>query len=129
MAPVVFYDGHCPFCNFWVRTLLKYDRKKVFLFAPLSGKTATSYFNSKGIEIPDSIVFMENNTHLLASQAVFEIFKNLNGFFRLGLLFQWLPLRFTDLLYYRVANNRFVFGKPYKSCFSPKTEYKKRFLE
>ena len=129
MAPVVFYDGHCPFCNFWVRTLLKYDRKKVFLFAPLSGKTATSYFNNKGIEIPDSIVLMENNTHLLASQAVFEIFKKFNGFFRLGLLFQWLSLRFTDLLYYRVVNNRFVFGKPYKSCFSPKPEYKKRFLD
>jgi predicted DCC family thiol-disulfide oxidoreductase YuxK len=75
MAPVAFYDGHCPFCNFWVRTLPKYDRNKVFHFAHLSGKTATSYFNSKGIEIPDIIVLMENNTHLLASQAVFEIYK------------------------------------------------------
>ena len=122
MAPVVFYDGHCLFCNFWVRTLLKYDRKKVFLFAPLIGKTATSYFNSKGIEIPDSIVLMENNIHLLAFQAVFKIFKNLNVFFRLGLFFQWLPLRFTDLLYYRVrVANIVLFWEALQKLFFTKT--------
>lgn len=58
MAYVVFYDGHCPFCHFWICVLLKYYRKKVILFEPLSGKKAISYFNSKGIEIPDSIVLM-----------------------------------------------------------------------
>ena len=117
MAPLVFYDGQRPFCHFWVRDLLKYDRKNVFLFAPLSGKTATSYFNNKGIEIPDSIVLIENNTHLLASQAVFEIYKNLNGFFRLGLLFQWLFLRFTDLLYYWVAHIVLFLESPTKVVF------------
>jgi len=31
--PVVIYDEECALCNFWVRFLLRTDRRGVFLFA------------------------------------------------------------------------------------------------
>ena len=129
MYPVIYYDGHCPFCHFWVRILLKYDKKAVFRFAPLTGKSATSYFAKQSRELPQSIVLIMEEKEYLASQAVFGILKILGGPFRMGLLFKILPLCFTDFVYHTIANNRFFFGKAYGRCFLPQPRHKDRFFD
>ena len=133
MSPILFYDGHCPFCHFWVRILLKYDKEEIFFFAPLTGASATSFFKKRGINIPESIVLVLNEKsdekYYLASTAIFKILKILGGPFRLGLLFQFLPLALTNLIYNAIAKNRFVFGKAYDSCFLPEARHRKRFLD
>jgi predicted DCC family thiol-disulfide oxidoreductase YuxK len=129
ISPLLFYDGHCPFCHFWVQFLLKYDTKKHFHYATLSGETARLFFEHKGIEVPQSIVLVEENRYFLASRAVFRILKKLGGIFKLGLVFQLLPRPMTDYFYYFIAKNRFVLGKPYDHCFLPIKEHKKRFLD
>lgn len=128
-TPILFYDGHCPFCHFWVRFLLKYDVKKRFYFTPLSGKNAQLFFKQKGIEVPESIVLVDEKRHYLASQAIFRIVRELGGIFKMVLVFEILPLQLTDYLYYFIAKNRFVLGGPYDRCFLPEMEHKNRFLD
>ena len=128
-TPLLFYDGHCPFCHFWVRFILKYDREKHFHFAPLSGETARMFFKQKKIDVPESIVLVEEDGYFLATPAIFRIIKKLGGVFKLGLVFQLLPLPLTNQLYYFIAKNRFLLRKPYDRCFLPKEAYRKRFLD
>ncbi len=128
-TPLLLYDGHCPFCHFWVRFLIKFDKKSVFRFAPLTGSNATAFFKKEGLEVPDSIVLVQDDRYFVASRAVFGILKTLGGAFRLGLLFQILPYHLTDWIYKGIAKNRFVFGKPYPQCFIPDKEQQTRFLD
>jgi predicted DCC family thiol-disulfide oxidoreductase YuxK len=96
-------------CHFWVRMLLKCDKKEIFCFAPLTGASATSFFEKRGMEVPESIVLVKGEKHYLASQEIWY-FKNILGPFRLGLVSEFLPLRFNNLTYDAIAKNRFVFG-------------------
>gem|GEM_PF-342903 len=43
---LIFYDGECGFCQFWIQFLLKRDHKNYFLFTPLQGKLALKYIES-----------------------------------------------------------------------------------
>jgi predicted DCC family thiol-disulfide oxidoreductase YuxK len=128
-TPILFYDGHCPFCHFWVKFLLKYDKKKHFYFAPLSGENAKLFFKQKGIEVPESIVLVDEKQYYLASEAIFCIARKLGGVFKMILVFKILPRQLTDHLYYFIAKNRFILGGPYDCCFLPEREHKNKFLD
>ncbi len=40
---IIFFDGECGFCNESVQFVLKRDKDKQFLFAPLQGETAKEW--------------------------------------------------------------------------------------
>ena len=79
-----------PFLSFWVRILLKYDKKEIFLFTHLTGVSAI-FFKKRGMEVTEIILLVINEKiaekYYLASQATFSILKILGRPFRLGLLF------------------------------------------
>ena len=87
------------------------------------------FFKQKKIDVPESIVLVEEDGYFLATPAIFRIIKKLGGVFKLGLVFQLLPLPLTNQLYYFIAKNRFLLRKPYDRCFLPKEEYRKWFLD
>ena len=61
MQYIVFFDDRCGLCERSVVFFLKRDTKKQFLFAPLSGKTATVELKEwlKSHSAVDSIVLVE----------------------------------------------------------------------
>ena len=101
---IIFYDGICPFCNFWVNKILKWDKEETFLFASLQGETAELFFKENSIlVIPNSLIYWEENkSYALRSLAVFEIAKHLKGFVGLIVIFRFyqlfLQMGFTHLL-------------------------------
>ena len=37
---IIFFDGYCGLCNFFVTTVIKLDKKRMFRYAPLQGELA-----------------------------------------------------------------------------------------
>ena len=105
-AGIVFYDGNCPFCFFWVDWLLKKDRKKQLEFAPLQGETA----KKMGVHTdePHTLIFVRSDsTQFSLASAVLEILKTLGRvWFFLYYLVAWIPRGFLDRIYLHIAKNR-----------------------
>ena len=127
---LLFFDGHCPFCHFWVRFLLKNDTSKKIHFAPLEGTTGKIFLAERNLNGEDSLVLWQpNKAYYTKSQAVFEITRMLGGGYHLFRIFSVLPIAFTDAVYSFVARNRFRFQKRYESCPLPDPAVKDRFIE
>src|SRR5262245_27950744 len=82
MKHLVFYDSTCGLCDHVVQWILKQDKKQIFLFAPLQGKTADSLL--QGISREDSLVLIENyqtphQKMYLFGKAAFRILWLLGG--------------------------------------------------
>jgi predicted DCC family thiol-disulfide oxidoreductase YuxK len=111
---IIFFDGVCNFCNFWVRFILKRDRKKYFLFAPLQGKTATEVlhgFDPANMSL-NSVILMEGSRLYTKSSASLRIARKLSGAWKLFYLFIVVPKPIRDWVYDIIARNRYKwFGK------------------
>jgi predicted DCC family thiol-disulfide oxidoreductase YuxK len=129
MTHLVFYDGECGLCDHAVQFILKHDKKKIFVFAPLQGKTASSYL--KPIPPLDTMVLIENypdNPRIYKrSQAAFRTLWLIGGFWTIPGLLYFLPKAFFDWGYNLVARNRHTLFST--SCPLPSKGEKKRFLE
>jgi predicted DCC family thiol-disulfide oxidoreductase YuxK len=131
---IVFYDGNCGFCDHTVQLLLKIDKKELFMFAPLQGKTAKKLLKEqlKRLLKEDTLVVIENvgesNEKMsIRSKAVFRIFWVLGGVWSLIGWLSFLPAFFFDWGYRLVARNRGHFFS--KECpLPPPRHTTKQFL-
>lgn len=127
---IIFFDAECPLCTFWVAWILKRDTHNHFLFAPLQGHCAEewkiNHFNSI-ILIPKAWVNEkiysdsegnptskrfswareETRPMLYGASAILSILKNIKQPYPfISYLLSYLPLKFHDFLYQKVAHNR-----------------------
>ena len=109
---IIYFDGICGLCNSFVKLLLKIDSD--LKFATLQGKTGQKLLNKMNFSNSDfdTVIFQKNDQIYTRSTAVFEIFKTIGGFWKILLIFSFLPISITDQLYRYIALKRFkVFGK------------------
>ena len=45
--PILLFDGHCNFCNAWVRFIVRRDTAKKILFAPLQSPVGRKMLEEK----------------------------------------------------------------------------------
>ena len=127
---IILYDGECSFCSFWVKFLLKRDKKDQFRFASLQSMTGIYYTDMHNInENIDSVILInKDGTCLIKTNAVFEILYLLGG---LGKFLYGLKIfpRFTrDFFYDIIAKMRYKLFKR-KACELPlNINYKSKFL-
>lgn len=126
---ILFYDGTCPLCHFFVRLILNSDRKKTLLFAPLQGKTALGLSLSGAAGLPDSVILLQDGQVYTASSAIFRIFRYLGRGWLFLSVFRILPVRFTDYLYRVIARNRTAWFGRYPECRLPQENEAHRFLD
>lgn len=127
---IVFYDGHCPLCHWSVRSLIKRDVKGQFYFASLQGSLGKQFVAERQLEHVDALLLWKpQHAFWVASEAVFQIIKRLNGGVKLFWIFSFLPRILTDALYRWIAQNRYRYWKPYTDCPLPAPEIKNRFLD
>ena len=111
---VVYYDGVCGLCDFFVNILIKIDSKGVLKFSSLQGDSGQKLlsnliFDKKEL---DTVLFRTNDQVYTRSTAVFKIIKSIGGIWRLFLLFDLLPTSFNDFIYRKISINRYkLFGK------------------
>ena len=111
---VVYYDGICGLCDFFVNLIVKIDSKGILKFSSLQGPSGQQLlidmkFDSKDF---DTVLFRNNDQVYTKSTAVFKIIKSIGGFWRVFLVFDLLPTSFSDFIYKKIAINRYkIFGK------------------
>ena len=124
---VIFFDGVCNFCNYWVNFVIKRDRQKKLKFTTLQGETARQY-HSKPRSL-SSVILIDKGKAYTQSSAAIRICKYLNGGWKLfyGLII--IPKLIRDYFYIIVARNRYKwFGKK-NECMAPTQEIRERFLD
>lgn len=126
--PIVFFDGVCGFCNFWVDFLIARDPDGLFAFAPLQGETARQLLPAADQNL-DSLVLWTPARVDRKSGAVVRILWRLGGGWRvLGGLIWLIPLPLRNLGYDLIARNRYrLFGKK-DVCRMPTPEERTRLL-
>jgi predicted DCC family thiol-disulfide oxidoreductase YuxK len=127
--PVIFFDGVCGLCNRSVDFLIRHDKRRLFLFAPLQGETAAKELSGSFTEQPDTIILKEDLQVYYKSTAVLRILSKIGGVWKLTAAGYIIPRYLRDIIYDIVANNRYkIFGKK-ESCRIPSPEERKIFLD
>jgi predicted DCC family thiol-disulfide oxidoreductase YuxK len=108
MNRIVFFDGPCPLCNWVIRWLMQADKKCIFMYAPLQGKTAEEKNLPKD---RDSMVLLEDGKNqkniYFSAKCVMKIFWLLGGKYRLIGWMYFMPKFLMDPWYRFVARNRY----------------------
>lgn len=113
---LVFFDGECPLCNRSVRTISAVDRKKVFYFAPLQGKTAHQKLPPSLLKKMGTLILIQDEgshqeRQWVEGKAVLRIGWLLGGKYALLGWLSFLPSFLFDVVYRAVAKNRHRFFK------------------
>lgn len=134
MQHLVFYDGECGLCDQTVQFLLKQDRQKQFVFAPLQGTTAQQYLKNIPLRLKtfDSVILIENykskNAQIyVMSKAIFRMLWLLGGVWALIGWLSFLPAFLFDWGYRLVARNRHRLF-PQTNCELPDPQNRDRFF-
>ncbi len=126
--PIVFFDGVCNLCNGAVQFIIRHDKQKRFLFAPLqseAGKRAVAALQGTA---PDSIILFYEGRYYIKSAAVLRIARLLGGVWALGYAAIIIPRFLLDPLYGFIARNRYRWFGRHDECMIPTPELRERFL-
>ncbi len=129
---ILFYDGDCAFCHYWVRFVLREDAQASFHFSPIGGGAWQLDFDvEQSQQFPDSIVLSaEEGAVFIKSDAVIAILQRLGGFWgALGIVLSWMPKKARDLAYDAVGRVRYrLFGRTSTQCPLVPEALRKRFV-
>ena len=127
--PVIFFDGFCGTCNFYVDLLLQIDRHEALIFAPIQGETAAALISEELRSNLSTIVFYNPTGEIYTkSMAVWQTFKLLPWPWRIISFARVIPLFISDFFYVLVARYRYLLGGRRTTCRLPEEGERSRFL-
>ncbi len=128
---VILFDGVCRLCNFWVRFVLRFDRRRQFLLCSMQSASGQRLLRWLGLPTREfqSLVYLDNGVAHQRSEAVLRILGRLPPPWPLLRVFRLVPAGLRDWLYDRIARHRYrIFGR-YDHCPLPDSGSRDRFLE
>jgi predicted DCC family thiol-disulfide oxidoreductase YuxK len=128
---VIVYDGHCNFCNGWVRFVMKHDSVGKFRYASAQSIAGSAILARIGLDSTDlrTIVLLDGSRYYEKSEAVFGILEGLGGFWSLLRVFRAVPRRVRDTGYTAFAQRRYRWFGRSESCDVPDAKWRNRYLE
>ena len=128
--PILLFDGHCNFCNAWVKLIVRRDTTKNILFAPLQSSVGKKMLEEHKIDVnyTESLVFFEEERYSVSSTAVLRICSHLEGWERHLQLLSVIPRPLRDALYHFIAKYRYKWFGRREQCMVPTSELRDRFL-
>ena len=128
--PILLFDGHCNFCNAWVKLIVHRDTAKNILFASLQSSVGKKMLEEHKIDVnyTDSLVFFEEERFSVSSTAALRIYSYLDGWERHLQLLSVVPRPFRDALYNFIAKYRYKWFGRREQCMVPTPELRERFL-
>ncbi|RKT01230.1 thiol-disulfide oxidoreductase DCC family protein [Chryseobacterium defluvii] len=128
---IVFFDGECGVCNFWVQWILERDKKDNFLFASLQSDFGQKFLSERGLErkqFKTLYLWKPHQYYLIKSKAVLKIANILGGRYKLLSFFGKLMFpAVSDRIYDMVARNRMSIAN--QKCFLPSPHQRKKIIE
>ena len=127
---VIIFDGVCNLCNRLINFILKWDKYKKFKFAWLQSEFGQGFIKETqgSLNKLDTVILVKNKQVFEKSDAVLEILKELNGFWRTFLIFKIVPKKFRDSVYKYIADNRYHWFGMQQRCLVPGWEIRDRFI-
>src|SRR5687768_9920203 len=90
--PILFFDGVCGLCNWFVDLVLRVDRKQRFLFAPLQGTTARQLLPPLSDDPRDwSFLYLDEHGLHDQSDASLQVYRRLGGLWTLLSVARFIP--------------------------------------
>ncbi|MCF8239633.1 MAG: DCC1-like thiol-disulfide oxidoreductase family protein [Saprospiraceae bacterium] len=127
---LVFYDGHCALCQFWVQFLIRRDRHDRFRFAALQSPLAQRNGIAPTEDMtPDSVIVMKDQLMLTDSTAALTLLATLGGLWSFFRIFLLLPCALRDPVYRLIARYRYRWFGRTDTCYLPRPEWKHKFIE
>ena len=127
-VPIVFFDGHCNFCNGSVRFITRRDPSGTFRFAPLQSSIAERMLAPHESARLDSLVLLKNNEVFVESSAALEIARDLSAPWPLLYGFIVVPRSIRDAVYRAFAKRRYRWFGRTEECYMPSPAERERFL-
>lgn len=127
---IVFFDGECGVCNFWVQWILERDHKDQFMFASLQSDFGQKFLSERGLETKQFntlYLWKPNQYYLIKSKAVLKIANLLGGIYNLSVIGKLIPTFISDKIYNKISENRMKLSA--QKCFLPDQHQKKKFIE
>lgn len=128
---LILFDGVCNLCNSSVLYVIKHDKDKRFLFAPLQsevGKQIIKKFDLDTTKTDSILLYSDEKGLFVKSTAALHIAKHL-GFPRsLMAVFFIVPTFIRNWVYDFIARNRYKWYGKKEACMIPTPELKARFL-
>ncbi|WP_426279174.1 thiol-disulfide oxidoreductase DCC family protein [Chryseobacterium sp. S-02] len=128
---IIFFDGECGVCNFWVQWILENDKKDKFMFASLQSDFGQRFLTERGLETQQFntlYLWKPQQYYLIKSKAVLKITNILGGFYKLLSVFgKIFPTSFSNKIYDLISENRMKIAS--QKCFLPDSHQKKKFIE
>ena len=126
---IIFFDGHCNLCNFFVDFTMKRDVEMKFQFASLQGQTARRMLPPEVIERMRSVVLWTQGQHFEQSDAALMVLQQLGGLWGAFRAAWVIPRPIRDWTYGLIARYRYaLFGKR-DTCRLPTPKERARFLD
>ena len=129
--PILFFDGMCNLCNSGVQFIIKRDKKKIFLFAPLqseTGREAIANIAPEYRKSPDSLILYYNGRYYTRSGAALHICRLLGGMWQVLYAGIIIPGVVRDAVYDLVARNRYKWFGKRGECMVPTPGLMERFI-
>lgn len=127
---IVFFDGECGVCNFWVQWILERDKKDQFMFASLQSEFGQKFLSERKLETKQFntlYLWKPHQYYLVKSKAVLKISSLLGGIYSLASVGKLLPHFISDSIYDMISRNRMKLSA--QKCFLPDKNQKKKFIE
>ena len=129
--PVILFDGVCNYCNGMVNFLIRKDKQRRFLFAPLQSNAGQELLGQFGLNTTqlDSFIFISDGKAYLRSTAGLKLYNQLPWYWKWTQLFWIVPRVIRDAVYNFIARNRYKWFGKRDQCMVPSAEVRERFLD
>ncbi|WP_262148974.1 thiol-disulfide oxidoreductase DCC family protein [Chryseobacterium foetidum] len=128
---IIFFDGDCGVCNFWVQWILQRDKKNQFMFASLQSDFGQKFLGERKLDqkqFNTLYLWKVGSYYLIKSKAIIKVLNLLGGVYKAGgFLGQIIPTAISDQLYNVISKNRMKISN--QKCFLPTSEERKKFIE
>jgi predicted DCC family thiol-disulfide oxidoreductase YuxK len=129
---LILFDGVCNLCNASIQYVIKHDKNKRFMFAPLQGAAGEQIIKAFNIDTSktDSILLYSEEKGLKIKSIAALIVASKLGFpINLLAIFLIVPPFISNLVYNFIAKNRYKWYGKQEVCMIPTPELKARFLD
>lgn len=126
---IIFYDGDCGLCNYWVQWILKKDDRDQFLFASLQSDFGQNFLKERGLDSKQFntiYLWKPEEFYMVKSDAIKKIGKILGKQYALFSYLAISPKFVNDKAYDLVAKNRKKLAKNH--CVIPTERERAKFI-